>query len=88
MAAVAQAPPMLPSTSSTGSISRPSSSSATAKPSESKTLNQPSKPEASDKTGAKVIVSEATPVDEKSEVKKENGDASPTNVIFHSCHSP
>ncbi|WWC60778.1 uncharacterized protein I303_103354 [Kwoniella dejecticola CBS 10117] len=78
MAAVAQAPPMLPSNSSAGSISRPSSSSAITKPTETKgsNTNQTSKTEASDNAPvAKVTVSEATPVDEKGQVKKENGDA-------------
>ncbi|KAK6903271.1 hypothetical protein I203_108536 [Kwoniella mangroviensis CBS 8507] len=79
MAAVAQAPPLLPSTSSTDSISRPSSSSATVKPTENKSnASKPDKPNSTSSTSgkpvAKVTVSEATPVDEKGEVKKENGD--------------
>ncbi|WRT67464.1 uncharacterized protein IL334_004436 [Kwoniella shivajii] len=79
MAAVAQAPPILPSASPSGSISRPSSSSATIRLTESKNPNvnanaASSKSDNADKPVAKVIISEATPVEEKGELKKENGD--------------
>ncbi|WWC89690.1 uncharacterized protein L201_004615 [Kwoniella dendrophila CBS 6074] len=87
MAAVAQAPPMLPTTSSSGSISRPSSSAATVRPTEAKTINPPPtvKPDTAETPIAKVTVSEATPVEEKGEVKKESGDGEfiePRNVFI------
>ncbi|WVQ69740.1 uncharacterized protein L199_007960 [Kwoniella botswanensis] len=87
MAAVAQAPHLLPSTSSSGSISRPSSSTATIKPTENKSASKPDEPNStsstSDKPVAKVTVSEATPVDEKGEVKKENGDGEFGTALWH-----
>ncbi|OCF32035.1 hypothetical protein I316_06191 [Kwoniella heveanensis BCC8398] len=78
MAAVAQAAPGLPSSSSANNISRPSSAASKPK-SESSNLV---KSESTDKSNVKpsaatVTVSEATPVEEKGEVKKENGDAQP-----------
>ncbi|WVR05469.1 hypothetical protein IAU60_002485 [Kwoniella sp. DSM 27419] len=72
MAAVAQAPAMLPSTSSSGGISRPSSAAAKSKPVESAAV---AKSDTTERPVATVTVSEATPVDEKGEVKKENGEA-------------
>ncbi|WVQ99052.1 hypothetical protein IAU59_006184 [Kwoniella sp. CBS 9459] len=78
MAAIAQAPPGLPSASSANNISRPSSAASKSKP-ESSTLAKSDSADKSNNSNAKppvatVTVSEATPVEEKGEVKKENGD--------------
>nr|XP_031861056.1 uncharacterized protein CI109_003416 [Kwoniella shandongensis]KAA5528128.1 hypothetical protein CI109_003416 [Kwoniella shandongensis] len=76
MAAVAQAPPILPSTSSSGSVPpRPTSSASTSRKQSQPESTTISKSESGDRAPTVAIkLTESTPVEEKGEAKKENGD--------------
>ncbi|KAK8869502.1 hypothetical protein IAR55_000067 [Kwoniella newhampshirensis] len=76
MAAVAQAPSMLPSTSSSsGSVPpRPTSSASTSRKQTQAESTTISRNASGDRAPVTIKLTESTPVEEKGEVKKENGD--------------